>query len=371
MKLIRSTLVVSLLVLAACADQASPVGAAPAEPAPLLIAAPGQGIPGEYIVVLKEGADPRRAALAARTVPGQVFTAALNGFAAKLTPGQVSALRRNPVVAYVEQNQVAAAQAIHWGLDRIDQVYLPLDGSYTASTPASNVYAYVIDTGIDPAHAELAGRVVNVYDAFGGSGAGCTGHGTIVARIIGSSTVGVATGINLRGVRVLDCAGLGTTAGVIGGVEWVRVNRTNPAVANLSLAGGASLALNTAVNNLASSGVPVAVPAGNNNTNACNVSPAGAGSALTVAASTSTDASTSFTNFGSCVDLYAPGSAPGATGTSFATAYVAGTAALFKSYVPTLTTQTVNAWIVGNATPGILTGVPAGTPNLLLYKSSL
>jgi subtilisin family serine protease len=154
-------------------------------------------------------------------------------------------------------------------------------------------------------------------------------------------------------------------------VDWVRANRINPAVANLSLGGGGSLALNTAVNNLANSGVAVAVAAGNNNVNACGTSPGGATAALTVAASTSTDASSAFTNFGSCVDLYAPGSSPGGNGTSYASAYVAGVAALYKWYVPAATTAQVNAWIVGNATPGVLSGVPAGSPNLLLYKSSL
>jgi subtilisin family serine protease len=192
-----------------------------------------------------------------------------------------------------------------------------------------------------------------------------------VARIIGSSTVGVAKAVKLRGVRVLNCTGSGTTSGIIGGVDWVRINRINPAVANLSLGGGNSLALNTAVNNLANSGVAVSVAAGNGGTLACNVSPAGATAALTVAASTITDASSAGTNYGSCVDLYAPGSAPGASGTSFSAPYVAGVAALYKAYVPGATTAAVNAWITGNATPGVLSGVPPGTPNLLLYKGSL
>lgn len=363
--------VLALIALAACGDAPSPVAEAPADMAPLLSAAPGRGVPGEYIVVLKDGAEPRAVAGAAGVAPRLVYGATLNGFSAALNAGQVNALRRHPAVAYVEQDQVATAQAIHWGLDRINQQFLPLDGVYSANTTASGVYAYVIDTGITPTHPELAGRVVNVYDAFGGTGADCNGHGTFVARIIGSSSVGVATAVKLRGVRVLNCSGTGTTAGIIGGVDWVRLNRINPAVANISLGGGGSLALNTAVNNLANSGVAVAVAAGNNGTLACNVSPAGATAALTVAASTIADASSAGTNYGSCVDLYAPGSGPSVSGTSFSAPYVAGVAALYKAYVPAATTPQVNAWITANATPGVLTGVPVGTPNLLLYKGSL
>jgi hypothetical protein len=362
----------AVLALAACADAPSPVADASAGAAPLLSAASGKGVEGAYVVVLRAGADPRSVAAVAGVRPRHVYTAALTGFAADLSAGQLTALRRNPHVAYVEQDQVATAQqAIHWGLDRIDQQFLPLNGSYGANTGAAGVYVYVIDTGITPTHPELAGRASSVFDAFGGTGVDCNGHGTLLSRIIGSGTVGVARQVQLRGVRVLNCAGSGTTSGIIAGVDWVRANRINPAVANLSLGGGGSLALTTAVNNLANSGVAVAVAAGNSNVNACGTSPGGATAALTVAASTSTDASSAFTNFGSCVDLYAPGSSPAGNGTSYASAYVAGVAALYKWYVPAATTAQVNAWIVGNATPGVLSGVPGGSPNLLLFKSSL
>ncbi|HLM69397.1 MAG TPA: S8 family peptidase, partial [Longimicrobium sp.] len=365
-----SAAVLAMLALAACADQPMPADGTQADAAPLLSAQAGRGVPGEYIVVLRDDAEPRAVAAAAGAHPRHVYTAALNGFAAELNAGQLNALRHHPAVAYVEQDQVATAQqSIHWGLDRIDQKFLPLNGSYSAATTASTVYAYVIDTGITPTHAELTGRVVNVYDAFGGTGADCNGHGTLVSRVIGSSTVGVATAVRLRGVRVLDCNGSGTTSGIIAGIDWVRVNRTNPAVANLSLGGGASSAMNTAVNNLANSGVAVAVAAGSGGVNACNVSPGGATAALTATASTIADAHAAGSNFGSCVDLYAPGSAPGnaAGGTSMASAYVAGVAALYKATFGNQPTTTVNSWITTNATPGILTGVPAGTPNRLLY----
>ncbi|HYW12186.1 MAG TPA: S8 family peptidase [Longimicrobium sp.] len=375
MKTIPSSVTtLSLLALAACADGSAPVSAASAGVAPLLSAADGRGVPGAYVVVLKDDAEPRAIAAVAGVHPRHVYTAALTGFAAELNAGQLNALRRHPAVAYVEHDQLATAQqSIHWGLDRIDQQYLPLNGSYSANTTASSVYAYVIDTGITPTHPELTGRVVNVYDAFGGTGVDCNGHGTLVSRVIGSSTVGVAKQVKLRGVRVLNCTGSGTTSGIIAGVDWVRINRTNPAVANLSLGGGASAALNTAVNNLANSGVAVAVAAGSGGTNACNVSPGGATAALTVTASTIADAHAAGSNFGSCVDLYAPGSAPAgaAGGTSMASAYVAGVAALYKATFGNQATTTVNSWITTNATPGILTGVPAGTPNKLLYKSNL
>jgi subtilisin family serine protease len=370
----------ALLALAACSD-ASPVATRAPDAAPLLAAQSG-GVAGSYIVVLNDGADPRSVAAVAGVSPRHVYTAALNGFSAPLNAGQLNALRHNPSVAYVEQDQVVRATqtAVPWNLDRIDQRSLPLNGAYTPiGTPGTGVRAYVIDTGIYTAHTQFGGRASNVYDATGGNGADCNGHGTHVAGIIGATTYGVANRVTLHGVRVLNCTGSGTSAGVIAGVDWVRANRVNPAVANMSVGGGFSTALNTAVNNLATSGVFVSVGAGGENQNACNVSPASAASAMTVAASTSTDAKASYTNYGSCVDLYAPGSSITSTwytsstaintisGTSMAAPHAAGAAARYKATYGNAATATIDTWIKNRATANVITGNPSGTPNRLLY----
>jgi subtilisin family serine protease len=379
MKSIRLALAASAaLALAACAD-ASPVFTDAPDAAPLLSAA-GRGIAGEYIVVLDEDADPRSVAAVAGVSPRHVYTAALAGFSATLNAGQLNALRHHPDVAYVEQDQAYAAAATQsgapWGLDRIDQHALPLSGTYTYTTTASGVYAYVIDTGINTTHVQFGGRASVAYDATGGNGQDCNGHGTDVAAVLGGSTYGVAKGVRLRAVRVLDCNGSGTTAWMIAGVDWVRLNRVNPAVANISVGGGFSSALNTAVNNLASSGVFVAVAAGNGNADACGFSPASAASALTVMASSSTDARWPSSNYGACTDLYAPGvnipTVSGLrTGTSMASPQAAGVAALYKATYGNASTATVTAWIKNNAVPNVIIGNPPGTPNLLLNKNAL
>lgn len=248
---------------------------------------------------------------------------------------------------------------------------------------ASSVYAYVIDTGIYTAHTQFGGRACNVCDVFGGNGQDCNGHGTHVAGTIGGSSYGIARGVRLRGVRVLNCSGSGSTSGIIAAVDWVRNNRVNPAVANLSLGGGFSSALNTAVANLHNSGVFVAVAAGNSNRNACNYSPASASAVYTTAASTSTDAKASYSNYGSCVDGYAPGSSIrsawiGSTsasntisGTSMASPHVAGVAALYKGTFGNASSATIVSWINSNATANVISGNVSGTPNRLLFKSTL
>ncbi|HYH79210.1 MAG TPA: S8 family serine peptidase [Longimicrobium sp.] len=370
----------TVLALAACSDQ-GPTSAAPGRQAPApVLAASANGVDGEYVIVLNEGANPRSVAAIAGVDPRHVYTAALNGFSASLNQGQLNALQHNPNVAYIEQDQTFSVNTTQsgatWGIDRIDQRNRPLSGTYTYTTTASNVTAYIIDTGIQPTHPQFGTRASAVY-----GGTDCNGHGTHVAGTIGSSTYGIAKSVRLRGVRVLGCSGSGATSTIIAGIDWVRVNATRPAVANMSLGGGLSSSLNTAATNLANSGVFLAVAAGNENQNACNVSPASASGVFTVAASTSTDAKASYSNWGSCVEAYAPGSSITSTwinsgtrsisGTSMASPHVAGVAALYKGAFGEASSSTINSWIINNSTAGVITGNPSGTPNRLLYKSTL
>lgn len=313
-----------------------------------------------------------------------VYQNALNGFAVEMSPEDAERLSEDFRVAYVEEDGVVSLDATQsnppWGLDRIDQRNRPLNAIYTFNWTGAGVFAYVIDTGIRTTHTQFGTRAANVFDAFGGNGQDCNGHGTHVAGTIGGSTYGVAKSVNLRGVRVLNCSGSGTNSGVIAGVDFVRLNRQNPAVANMSLGGGASSALDTAVNNLSNSGVAIAVAAGNSNTNACNSSPARAANAITVGSTTTTDARSSFSNFGSCLDIFAPGSGilsaystsntatATLSGTSMASPHVAGVAALYKQANPGASAATVRNAIVNGATTNVVTNAGTGSPNRLLYS---
>ncbi|RYU13172.1 S8 family peptidase [Nocardioides iriomotensis] len=312
----------------------------------------------------------------------------LNGFSAKLPDRAVERLRTSPDVAFIEADQRFSIDATQspatWGLDRIDQRNLPLSNSYTYNATGSGVTAYIIDTGIRATHSEFGGRVTSGYTAINdGNGTNdCHGHGTHVAGTVGGSTYGVAKQVTLKPVRVLDCAGSGANSGVIAGVDWVTSNHAagTPAVANMSLGGGVSSALDTAVTNSINDGVTYAVAAGNENTNACNGSPSRVGAALTVGATTSTDARSSFSNYGSCLDLFAPGSSITSAwntsdtatntinGTSMATPHVAGVAALYLQGNPTASAATVGSAVVNGATSGVVTGAGTGSPNRLLYS---
>lgn len=313
-----------------------------------------------------------------------VYQNALNGFAVEMSPEDAEALSQDFRVKFVEEDGVVTADTTQsnppWGLDRIDQRNRPLSNSYTYNWTGAGVTAYVIDTGIRATHTQFGGRAANVFDAFGGNGADCNGHGTHVSGTIGGSTYGVAKSVTLRGVRVLDCNGSGSNSGVIAGVDWVRVNHASNAVANMSLGGGASSALDTAVNNLSNAGVPIAVAAGNSNANACNSSPARAANAITVGSTTTTDARSSFSNFGTCLDLFAPGSSilsswfssdtatATLSGTSMASPHVAGVAALYRQANPGASSTTVRNAIVNNATTNVVTNPGTGSPNRLLYS---
>ncbi|WP_432494767.1 S8 family peptidase [Kineococcus gypseus] len=382
----RTALLAPLAALALTLPGAAAASAA--APEVRVADAGADALPGQYVVTLHEGADARGLARALQVSPRHVYSSALDGFAAALTDGQLKALQRNASVAAIEEDRSVRADAtqsittagLH-GLDRIDQRALPLSGGYTYGTGAAGVTAYVIDTGIDTSHPDFAGRARNVYDALGGDGRDCNGHGTHVAGTIGGATHGVAKDVQLRGLRVLGCDGSGSTAGIVAAVDWVRANHVPSAVANLSLGGGYSAALNTAVSNLAAAGVAVAVAAGNESQDACRVSPASASGVVTVAASDRTDTRASFSNFGSCVETYAPGVAVTSTwlrggtntisGTSMASPHVAGVMALYKGRNGDAASATVNSWIVSNGTANVVRSNPSGTPNRLLFKASL
>jgi hypothetical protein len=315
-----------------------------------------------------------------------VYQHALKGFSVELTEAQADRLAGHPLVASVEPDfevQIVATQSpATWGLDRIDQRDRPLSSSYTYNQTGSGVHMYVIDTGVLGSHNEFAGRMGAGYTAIndGRGTTDCHGHGTHVAGTTGGTTYGVAKQVTVHPVRVLSCTGSGANSGVIAGVDWVTANHVKPAVANMSLGGGASSALDSAVQSSIAAGVSYAVAAGNDNANACNYSPARAANAVTVGSTTSTDARSSFSNWGSCVDIFAPGSSitsawytsTSATntisGTSMASPHVAGALALYLQTNPTASPATARNALVGQATSGKVTSPGTGSPNLLLYS---
>ena len=383
---------IAALALAGCQDLATPVSPDGADLA--LAPAAESAIPGQYIVVFRDGvADVRGTAnrLAAAHGGNVRFTYqhAVRGFAlSNVSDRAAAALARNPNVLYVEQDQVVTTQTTQsnatWGLDRID-ARSGLSGTFTYNNTGAGVTAYIIDTGIDYGHGEFGGRASFGYDAFGGNGNDCDGHGTHVAGTVGGTTYGVAKGVTLVAVRVLDCNGSGSWSGVIAGVDWVAAHHAAgaPAVANMSLGGGASSTVDAAVDAMIKDGVATAVAAGNGNRggrqqDACNYSPARVPAAMTIGATTKTDAKTSWSNYGNCVDWFAPGSGitsawigSGSTetntisGTSMASPHVAGVAALYLQGSTSASPQQVRDALYAATTKGIVTSSSTANNHLL------
>jgi subtilisin family serine protease len=341
-----------------------------------------------YVVVLKN--TPQTAASLSQKYGGsvtQTYKAALNGFATNMSEAQARKLAADPAVEYVQANRTLRISGTQpnppsWGIDRIDQRNLPLDSSYTYPNEASNVNAYIIDTGIMTTHQTFGGRAKPGFDAItsGGQAVDCHGHGTHVAGTVGGSQYGVAKAVNLFAVRVLSCTGSGTTAQVVAGIDWVTANAVKPAVANMSLGGGVDTVLDAAVSRSIASGVTYAIASGNSNgSNACNFSPARVPEAITVNASTNTDARASFSNIGTCTDIFAPGQSivsswstsntatNNISGTSMATPHVAGAAALVLAGNGSLTPAQVATTLIDRSTKNVVTNAGSGSPNRLLF----
>lgn len=421
----QSALLKPLITVAAALLSTSALAASPKK---------AELIPNQYIVVLDKAALPGSMSrlgwsdLVQSTLVqvggGKVlaqYQTALTGFAARITANQAAALARLPYVKLVEQDQVMRASATQsgatWGLDRVDQRSLPMDGRYIYKDQAgSGVHVYVIDTGLNASHSEFTGRVgagrnfapnndglvgsfipggivpINTGALDFGTGlfssetdpsftTDCNGHGTHVAGTAAGTVYGVAKKATVHPIRVLGCNGSGSNAGVIAGVDWLAANAVKPAVGNMSLGGGDSPALDTAVQNVINSGVAMAVAAGNDSANACSGSPNKLPAAITVGSTDNGDGMSSFSNFGSCLDIFAPGgditsadysdnsSSTVLSGTSMASPHVAGAIALILGATPTATPSDVLTTLIANASVGKLSSIGTGSPNLLLYTA--
>ncbi|WP_374774604.1 S8 family peptidase [Streptomyces sp. NBC_01310] len=392
MRLLARLAAAALLTVPPVAAGTASAAAPEPSPAPLFTAS--NPVPGKYIVTLEKGQDAAKVAQKLKLKPSFVYSSAMSGFAVPLTSLELTLVRNSLGVKSVEED--AAVQALpmpaaggmrapsnSWGQDRIDQNNLPLDNSFMTQGNGSGVTAYILDTGIDYAHTEFGSRASFGYDAIGDgrNGQDCQGHGTHVAGTVAGATYGVARKANLVSVRVLGCDGKGTWSGIIAGMDWVAKNAKQPAVLNGSLGGDRSAAVNDAATALSDAGVLPVIAAGNDAKDACNVSPASAARVLTVAASNQWDEETSFSNYGTCVSLYAPGQAivsaklgggsVALDGTSMAAPHVAGVAVLYKQAHPTADPAELNEWLDSESTKDVLNSVSKGSPNQLLFTGGI
>jgi len=372
--------------------------AAPATTNSVLDSSEAKGIiKNQYIVILNKdvGSSNEFAQGIAKQHGGKVlqtYDAVLKGFAIYLPDvagtAFVEAMKKNPKVVSVENDTIMKVDATtqsnpDWGLDRIDQKNLPLDSAYSYLQTGSGTTAYIVDTGILSTHQQFSGRVLSGYTAIsdGNGTSDCHGHGTHVAGTVGGSTYGVAKNVSLVPIRILGCDGSGASSNVIAGLDWILKNGKKPAVVNMSLGGEANASLDSAVENLFNNGYVMVVAAGNSNTDACSSSPARVSKAITVAATDSTDTRASYSNYGSCVDIFAPGSQINSSwigsntatkvlnGTSMATPHVVGVVAEMLQSTPTATPQTISTNLLNQASNNVVKN-PSGSPNRLLYKSA-
>ncbi|XP_070534740.1 aqualysin-1-like isoform X1 [Ptychodera flava] len=348
-------------------------------------------IPGRYIVQLKDSASKLDFDAVVRRVQGMAKDlslgihfhkrlSAMKSFVAEMSDKALTLVRHFDEIEFVEQDAIYSINAVgSWGLDRVDQVNLPLDDTYTPRGDGAGVNVYVIDTGVLTSHNDFGGRAAAFYDALGGNGEDCNGHGTHCAGTVGGTTYGVAKSASVYGVRVLSCLGFGSTSNIVSGMNEVASSGALPGVASMSLGGGASVALDNGVRTLVNAGFTTVVAAGNDNANACNYSPARAADAITVGSTTNSDARSSFSNFGTCVDIFAPGSditsawhtGDDATntisGTSMACPHVAGAAAVLLGSNTNMTPAQVTSQLLSEASADKIRLPGVGSPNLLLY----